>query len=125
MNSTGTPPIVQKNRSTPGTPVSNRRHVVRRTPSPSHERREVLGEERQPGESLGDDVTQLRRHVEHLDESGVAGAEHGQIRAVAWRPTERLLEHLPGTRSWNWICMPTTSVKNAISVCAEWLLMTT
>ena len=96
MNSSGTPPIVQKNRSAPGKPVSNivtsfgeRARLLHRAP-------EVVGHERQRSKALGRDVPQVLRNIEHLDQAGIACAEHGDVRAVGRRPAQRLLEYFTG-----------------------------
>ena len=57
---------------------------------------EIVGQERQCGKALGRDVTQVLGHVEHFDEAGVAGAEHGDVGSVGRRPAQRLLEHFAG-----------------------------
>ena len=93
MNSTGTPPIVQKNRSTPGVPVSKTvtslandfRRFVRAA--------ELVGQKRQRGQTLRRDVAQVLRHVEHLDEPRIAGADHRDVCAVGRRPTQRRLQN--------------------------------
>ena len=95
MNSIGTPPMVQKNSSTPGTPVSNRDIIGER-----HRlvvgAAEVVGQERQRREPLGSDVTQVLGNIEHLDQTGVAAAEHRHVGAVGRRPAQRRLQHLAG-----------------------------
>ena len=93
MNSTGTPPIVQKNRSTPGVPVSNTVTSLAKAFAASCVPVEIVGQKRQRGQALRRDVAQVLRHVEDLDESGVAGADHGDVRAVGRRPTQRRLEN--------------------------------
>ena len=97
MNSTGTPPIVQKNRFTPGTPMSigvtSLANVLRLVADAA----EVLGQERQRCEALRCDVAQMLGNIEHLDQTGVATTEHGDVRPVGRWPAQRRLQHV----AWN------------------------
>ncbi len=95
MNSMGTPPIVQKNRSTPGIPVSNTvtssANVVAfsRTPPKSSVRNDSAA---RPSGAMS---RRCSRNVEHFDQARVAGAEHGDVGSVGRRPAQRLLQDLP------------------------------
>ena len=93
MNSTGTPPIVQKNRSTPGVPVSNTVTSLAKPSAASWAPAELVGQKRQRGQPLRRDVAQVLRHVEDLDQSRIAGTDHRHIRAVGRRPTQRRLQN--------------------------------
>ena len=85
MNSTGTPPIVQKNSSTPGTPVSSavtssaNEPALSRVPPKSSVRNDSAA-------SPSGRVAQVLRYVEHFDQAGVTAAEHGDLGAVGRRP---------------------------------------
>ena len=96
MNSTGTPPIVQKNRFTPGAPASNSSDVVREGLRLVLGAGEVVGQKRQRGEALRRDVAQVLGNIEHLDQAGVATTEHGDVRPVGRRPAQRRLQHVAG-----------------------------
>ena len=96
MNSTGTPPIVQKNSFTPGAPASNRVTSFAKAFALSLGAGEVVGQKRQRGEALRRDVAQVLGNIEHLDQAGVATTEHGDVRAVGRRPAQRRLQHVAG-----------------------------
>ena len=96
MNSTGTPPIVQKNSSEPGNTGVEHRDIVREGTRLLHRPSEVVGHERQGRKALGGDVSKVLGNVEHFDEACLTGADDGDVRTVGWRPAQRLLEHFTG-----------------------------
>ena len=126
MNSMGTPPIVQKNRSTPGIPVSNTVTSSANDLALLLTAGEVVGQKRQRGEALRRDVAQVLGDVEHFDQACVAGAENGHVGSVGRRPAKGLSRVLhPARASRKCTVHPDHVGEERDERRAEWLRMTT